>query len=156
MGGLDNTYCQCLSLTLSVNSAVCVLPTLSSPMLDLDWTKVPVVFFPRPWVSLMGREQLLCVWLWWSVFDIFASNFQVLPPSLKFWGGSIIMCGTYLCQRSGEGGGGGGRARVKAGVAKNNITLYGTDTTNTVCTGVILVFRWILKEFGLVISLLSS
>lgn len=38
------------------------------------------------------------------------------------------MCGTYLCQRSGEGG--GGRVRVKAGVAKNNITLYGTDTTN--------------------------
>lgn len=61
--GLDNTYCQCVrlcpSLTLSVNSAVCVLPTLGSPMLDLDWTKVPVVFSPLSLPN--GKRTAVCV-----------------------------------------------------------------------------------------------
>lgn len=47
-GGLDNTYSLCqsvfLSVCLSEQYSVCVLPTLHSPMLDLDWTKVLVVF----------------------------------------------------------------------------------------------------------------
>lgn len=50
---LDNIF------PLSVNSALCVQPTLCSPMLDLDWTKVLVVFsalrFPN------GRRTNNCV-----------------------------------------------------------------------------------------------
>lgn len=68
-GGLDNTLCPSPSL----NSALCVLPTLCSPMLDLDWTKVLVVFpalgFPN------GKRTIVCL--------ILVASIRYLSSDLK-------------------------------------------------------------------------
>lgn len=74
-GGLDNTYSVCLYVcpSRSANSTVCVLPTLHSPMLDLDWTKVPVVFSALSFTN--GTESNHCAFDSGSQ-DLFFIRFQ--------------------------------------------------------------------------------
>lgn len=82
--GLDNIF------PLSVNSTPCVLPTLYSPMLDLDWTKVLVVFsalrFPN------GKRTNNCVFDPGNQDSIFFIGLQRRKQHVR----------KHLCSRGGE------------------------------------------------------
>lgn len=82
--GLDNIF------RLSVNSTPCVLPTLYSPMLDLDWTKVLVVFsalrFPN------GKRTNNCVFDPGHQDSIFFIGLQRRKQHVR----------KHLCSRGGE------------------------------------------------------